>query len=77
MRVYTYSEARQQLATVLKKALEDGAVRIRRQDGTQFVIAPVASTGSPFDVEGVDTALTTQEIVVLVREGRARDPHRG
>jgi len=75
MTIYTYSEARQHLAMVLKKAQEEGAVQIRRQDGTQFIITPIMPKGSPFDVEGVDTDLTTQEIVDLVREGRERDYH--
>ena len=70
MKVYTYSEARQQLASLLEQARRDGAVRIRRQDGQSFVLTPEQPTGSPLDVEGLDLDLTTDEIVEFVREGR-------
>ena len=70
MKVYTYSEARQQLASLLEQARRDGAVRIRRQDGQSFVLTPEEATGSPLDVEGLDLDLTTDEIVAFVREGR-------
>ena len=40
MRVYTYSEARQNLASLLDIAQRDGAVRIRRKDGQSFVLQP-------------------------------------
>jgi hypothetical protein len=73
MKVYTYSEARQQLASLLEQARREGAVRIRRQDGQSFVLTPEQPSGSPLDVEGLDLDLTTDEIVAFVREGR-RDP---
>ena len=38
MIVYTYSEARQSLATLLDKAAQEGEVRIKRKDGQVFVI---------------------------------------
>lgn len=72
MRVYTYSEARQNLASILEVARKDGAVRIRRKDGQTFVLQPIPSKDSPLDVEGVDLGLTTQEIVDIIREGRER-----
>lgn len=70
MKVYTYSEARQNFASVLEQARKEGAVRIRRRDGESFVLKPEASTGSPLDVEGIDLDVTTDEIVAFVREGR-------
>jgi hypothetical protein len=70
MKVYTYSEARQQLASLLEEARREGAVRIRRQDGQSFVLTPEVPTGSPLDVEGIDLDLTTDEIVAFVRESR-------
>ena len=73
MKVYTYSEARQQLASLLEQARTEGAVRIRRQDGQSFVLTPERPSGSPLDVEGIDLDLTTDEIVAFVREGR-REP---
>ena len=72
MRVYTYSQARQNFASLLEIAQRDGAVRIRRKDGRSFVLQPESSGTSPLDVEGVDLGVTTAEIVEMVREGRER-----
>ena len=72
MRVYTYSEARQNFSSVLETAQRDGAVRIRRKDGRSFVLQPESSEGSPLDVEGVDLGVTGAEIVEMIREGRER-----
>ena len=72
MRVYTYSEARQNLASLLEIAQRDGAVRIRRRDGRSFLVRPERSGASPLDVEGVDLGVTTDEIVAIIREGRQR-----
>jgi len=68
--VYTYSEARQNLATLLEKAVTEGEVRVRRKDGQVFVIIPEVTAGSPLDVEGVDIELTREEILEFIREGR-------
>jgi antitoxin Phd len=73
MNVYTFSEARQKLATVLEEAQRKGAVRIKRRDGSEFEIAPVRSQTSPLDVEGVDLGLSAEEIVSALRETRARN----
>jgi antitoxin Phd len=73
MNVYTFSEARQKLATVLDEVQRKGAVRIKRRDGSEFEIAPVRSQASPLDVEGVDLGLSAEEIVSAVREVRARE----
>ena len=70
MMVYTYSEARQNLASLLDKAVEEGEVRIKRKDGQVFVIRPEPRQESPLDVEGVDLRLTTPEILKFIREGR-------
>ena len=72
MRVYTYSEARQNLASLLEQADEEGEVRIRRKDGRIYVIKPQQRTASPLDVEGVDLDVDTAEIVAWIREGRER-----
>ena len=72
MRVYTYSEARQNLASLLEQADEEGEVRIRRKDGQIYVIRPQERTASPLDVEGVDIGVATAEIVAWIREGRER-----
>lgn len=69
-RVYTYSEARQNLATVLENAAREGEVRVKRRDGQVFVIRRQVDRRSPLDVDGVDLQLSREEIVRSVREGR-------
>jgi PHD/YefM family antitoxin component YafN of YafNO toxin-antitoxin module len=69
-RVYTYSEARQNLATVLENAAREGEVRVKRRDGQVFVIRPQTDRQSPLDVDGVDLQLSREEIIRSVREGR-------
>jgi len=70
MKVYSYSEARQQLAQLLNRARREGQVQIRRRNGQVFVVHPAATAGSPLDVPGVNTGLSRKEVVGLVRESR-------
>jgi antitoxin Phd len=70
MKVYSYSEARQRFAEVLRQAGREGQVQIRRRDGQLFVVQPAHASGSPLDVPAVDGRLTRTEIVGLVRESR-------
>jgi hypothetical protein len=72
MIVYTYSEARQKLASLLDQAAQEGEVRIRRKDGQVFVVKPQPRADSPLNVMCVDLGVTTDEIVSIVREGRER-----
>ena len=72
MIVYTYSEARQNLASLLEQATKEGEVRIRRKDGQVFVVKPEPRTDSPLDVESLDLGITTAEILEFIREGRER-----
>ncbi len=72
MDVYTFSEARQQLATLLERASKEGEVRIKRRDGQTFVIKPIQSIKSPLDVSGVNLNLSTDDIVNTIREMRER-----
>ena len=62
MKVYTYSEARQKLAKLLNEAREEGAVRIRRRDGQEFVLRPVVETDSPLNVEGLELDWTREGV---------------
>jgi len=71
MTVYTYSETRQKLASVLDSAQKKGEVLIRRRDGSLFRLSPVRPAKSPLDVKGVDAGVSASEIVAAVREGRA------
>ena len=70
MKEFTYSEARQQLATLLEKARREGAVRIRRRDGQVFVLRPEQRTGSPLDVPSLKLRISREDILAAVREGR-------
>lgn len=73
MNVYTYSEARRQLASVLDEAEKGGEVRIVRRDGRTYVLRPVKE-GSPFDdIEPLEeTHISIEEIVDSIRESRSR-----
>jgi PHD/YefM family antitoxin component YafN of YafNO toxin-antitoxin module len=72
MKVYTFSEARQKLASVLNQAKEEGEVRIRRKDGSSFIVKPASYEESPLQTDGVSSSLSAEEIVEYVREGRER-----
>ena len=72
MRIYTFSEARQKLASLLDKVRSEGEVRIRRKDGTVYAIRQVTEEVSPLDVPGIRSTLSAEEIVGYVREGRER-----
>jgi hypothetical protein len=72
MTVYTFSEARQNFASILEKAKTEGQVLIKRKDGSLFAIQPVPKQESPLDVEGIDVGLSAAEIVDIVREIRER-----
>ncbi len=74
MRVYTYSEARQQLARLLDEAREQGEIRIKRRDGSEFSVQPVRRTASPLDVPGIETGISREDIVAAIRESRERLP---
>jgi uncharacterized protein (DUF362 family) len=76
VKTYTYSEARQRLATLLDQARREGRVQIRRQDGSTFVLQPVTASRSPLDVPGVSSALRPGELVALVREEREQSGQR-
>ena len=72
MQIYTYTEARQKLAKVLKEAESKGKVLIRRKDGQTFALVPEDVTNSPLAVPFVKVGISTQEIVSTIREGRER-----
>ena len=69
MKVYTYSEARQKLATVLDLAKSEEVI-IKRRGGETFKIVFSKSSKSPFDVAGVKTKATTEDILDAVKESR-------
>ena len=71
MKVYTYSQARQNLSKVLNESRTQD-VLIRRRGGEVFRVSVDRSTGSPFDVKGVKTRATTADILDAVRKVRRR-----
>ena len=74
MKVYTYSEARQRFARLLDEARSGGEIRIKRRDGSEYAVRPVAPGKSPLDVPGVDTGLKKADILAAIRESRERGP---
>jgi len=71
MKVFTYSEARQNLSKLLKIAQKE-EVEIRRRDGSSFSLTSKKEKGkSPFDVCGIKTKVTTKDILSAVRESRS------
>lgn len=71
MKVYTYSEARKRLATVLSIAKTE-KVAIKRRGGETFLITFQRSTKSPFDIIGIRTKATTEDILDAIRDSRER-----
>jgi prevent-host-death family protein len=72
MQVYTYSEARQNLASVLERAESTGKVIIRRKDGRTFALVPERTRRSPLDVPSIQARIPTEELVAIVRKERRR-----
>jgi len=70
MKVFTYSEARQNLSKLLLLAQKE-EVEIRRRDGTIFSLKSKKSKQlSPFDVPGIKTKATTVNILAAVKDSR-------
>lgn len=71
-KIYTYSEARQNLSTILDKAKREGKVLIKRKDGSVFELRSVLKKKSPLDVKGIKINLNKDEIIDIIRETRER-----
>ncbi len=70
MQVFTYSEARQNLSKLLILA-QNEEVEIRRKDGSIFsLVSKNEKVKSPFDVSGIKTKATTQDILGAIKESR-------
>ena len=72
MEIYSYSEARQKLSSVLDEAESTGKVFIRRRDGRTYSLVPESMPDSPLDVPSVNANISTQEVVELIRRERGR-----
>lgn len=70
MSVYTYTSARQNLARILDEASNEADVFIKRKNGQLFKIVHIEDDKSGLDVPGVDTDISTQEIVQMIRASR-------
>jgi len=70
MNVYTYTEARQNLASLLDQAAREGEVRIKRKDGQVFVLKLLQKEESPLDIKGIELGISTNEILGFIAEGR-------
>ena len=72
MKEYSFTQARQNFASLLDEAQQKGAVCVRKRSGETFYIKPAIMKESPLDIEGIDLQVTRKDIVSIVREGRAR-----
>jgi hypothetical protein len=73
MKVYTYSQARNKLADILEESKNEEVI-IRRRKGDMFSIVPKnPRRRSPFDIPGLSTGVTKEEILEAIRESRERD----
>jgi hypothetical protein len=75
MQVFEYTDFSQNISKVFDIALNDDVI-IKNKDGNNYKLAPIANETlekkSPFeDVTPIKLNLTTQEIVEVIREGRA------
>jgi hypothetical protein len=73
MKVYTYSEAREKLSSILEESKTEEVV-IKRRRGDMYTIVPrsVRARRSPFDVPGLSKDITRQEILEAISESRER-----
>ena len=72
MKEYSFTEARQNFASLLDEAQQKGVVCVRKRSGETFYIKPAIMKGSPLDIEGIDLQVTRNDIVNIVRGGRER-----
>lgn len=68
MLVTTYSEARKTLASILDRAKTDGAVLIKRADGSVFRLSPEEIRESPFEGIGTNIHLPKGALRQIVGE---------
>ena len=72
MKIYSYSQARQNFAEVLRRCRTE-PVLIRRRNGEVFRVTLEPRQGSPLDVPSLEADVTTGEILAAVRQVRDRD----
>jgi hypothetical protein len=71
--VYTYAELRERFSSLLEKAVTEGQIKFKNQDGQVFVIRPEQPLKkSPFDVRSIKLPITRRDIFEAIQESRAR-----
>ena len=73
MKEYSFTEARQNFASILEEAKKEGVVCIKKRNGEAYYVKPVISKKSPLDVKGINLGISSNEIVDIVRSGRERN----
>ena len=71
MTVFTFSNARQNFASLLDMASKSGEVLIKRQDGRIYSLRQQTQKRSPLEIKGINTKITTKELIDIVRESRS------
>jgi hypothetical protein len=71
MTVFTFSNARQNFASLLDMASKSGEVLIKRQDGRIYSLKQRIQKRSPLDIKGITTKIATKELIEIVRESRS------
>jgi len=71
MKAYTYSDARKHFSKVLDVAKTE-EVLIKRRSGEIFSLTIKKTSKSPFDLPGIKTKATTEDILEAVRESRSK-----
>ena len=69
MKVFTYSEARQRFTEVLNIARKEEVI-IKRRGGEAFTIVLKKTQKSPFDIPGIKTKATTENILEAIKDSR-------
>jgi PHD/YefM family antitoxin component YafN of YafNO toxin-antitoxin module len=74
MRIYNYSEARQNFSTVLNSALKEEVI-IMRRDGSKFKLISLNESQkelkSPLEnIKGIKTKISMDEILDAINQGR-------
>jgi antitoxin Phd len=72
MKIYTYSKAREKLATILEDSKNEEVV-IRRRKGDPYSIVPKPRVPrSPFNESGLHKKITRKQILDAIRDSRER-----
>jgi hypothetical protein len=71
MKTYNYSEINNNFSLIFETALKEEVI-IKRNDGKRFRIVPCTGKNnvSPLEVEGINTQITTQEIIDIIKRER-------